>query len=181
MSAVGLLAIFLSVLPAASTANQASSNQFVIDKAEPYVYIKFDHVGKREPATEGEGSEGLWLHLVNNCSLPITVLTFDLGTNDPGAGVRYSVVPVSGFRGPSEEQLKTMPKGYATDVGTSTTIPPGGNLLFSIPRDRVAPQWYIQVRFDFALPGPKEGYNPYSLVDYTWDDLPDRYRTPQIR
>jgi len=86
------------------------------------------------------------------------------------------VVPVPGFRGPSEGQLKSMPNGYATDVGTSVTILPGGTLLFSIPLDRVTPQWYIQVRFEFALPGPKEGYNPYSLVDFTWEDLPDRYR-----
>lgn len=179
MSTIGLLAIFLSMMIPVASASPIAPNQFVIDKDAPYVYIRFDHVGKREPATEGDGSEGLWLRLVNNCNLPITVLTFDLGTGDPGVGVRYSVVPVSGFRGPSEEQLKTMPKGYATDVGTASKISPGGNLLFSIPLDRVTPRWYIQVRFDLALPGPKEGYNPYSLVDFNWDDLPDRYRTPR--
>lgn len=178
MNAIGLLAIFLSVMPLSASANPIAPDQFVINKANPYVYIKFDHLGKREPATDGEGTEGLWLRLVNNCNLPITVLTFDLGTGDPGVGVRYSVVPVSGFRGPTEEQLKTMPKGYSTDVGTSVKIPPGGNLLFSVPLNRVTPRWYIQLRFDLALPGPGEGYHPYSLVDFTWDDLPDRYRTP---
>lgn len=179
MSVISFLAIILALAPASPMTSSITTNQFVINRAEPYVYIKFDHVGKRKPATEGEESEGLWLRLVNNCNLPISVLTFDLGTGDPGVGVPYSVVPISGFRGPSEDQLKTMPHGYASDVGTSAKIPPGGNLLFSIPLDRVTPQWYIRVRFDFALPGPKEGYNPYSLVDFTWEDMPDRYRLPQ--
>ena len=84
----------------------------------------------------------------------------------------YSVVPVSGFRGPSEQQLKMMPEGYDFDVGTSTKISSGASLLFSIPLDRVKPEWYIQVRFDFSLPGPRRGYNPYSVADFTWEDLP---------
>jgi hypothetical protein len=180
MKAAGLLAIFLAVASTPALAVPIAPSRFVIDSAEPYVYLKFDHTGKRKAATAGEGSEGLWLRLVNNCNLPITVLTFDLGTGDPGIGVPYSVVPVSGFRGPSEKQLKTMPHGYATDVGSSAKIPPGGTLLFSVPLDRVTPRWYIQARFDLALPGPRDGYNPYSLVDFSWDDLPDRYRTQAI-
>jgi len=179
MRATGLLAVFIAVAQVSSMTGHIPPNQFVINKSEPYVYIKFDHMGKRKPTTEGESPEGVWLRVVNNCNLPITILTFDLGTGDRGVGVPYSVVPVSGFRGPSEEQLKTMPSGYVTDVGTSSEIPPGGDLLFSVPLNRITPQWYIQIRFDFALSGPKEGYNPYSLVDFRWDDLPDRYRASQ--
>jgi hypothetical protein len=180
MRAIGLLAILLAVVPASSVKNPIAPNQFVINTAEPYVYIKFDHIGKRQPVNEGDGSEGLWLRLVNNCNVPIKILTNGLGTNDPGVSIPYSVIPRSGMMdGLSVEKLKTMPTGYAADVGTPVTLAPGENLLFSVPRNRVTPLWHIQIRFDFALPGEQAEYNPYSLVDFTWDLLPDRSRTAQ--
>ena len=79
----GPLVVFSAFLSGMAQTHPTVPSQFVIDPAEPYVYIKFDHIGRRKPATEGEGSEGLWLRLVNNCNLPITVFTFDLGTGDP--------------------------------------------------------------------------------------------------
>jgi hypothetical protein len=41
---------------------------FVLDESKPYGYIAFDHVAKRKPLSETEGTTGLWLRLVvNNC------------------------------------------------------------------------------------------------------------------
>jgi hypothetical protein len=155
-----------------------AASDFVIDASKPYVYVKFDHKGDRKPAAEDEGTKGLWLHLVNNCRLPINVVVFDLGTGDPGVGVNYSVVPLGGIHGPSVDQREKMPHGFHSDTGTTVDILPGRYLLFSIPSDRVGKHWYIQVRFDFTLPGPMEGYHPYSLVDFMWEDIPKGSRSP---
>jgi hypothetical protein len=174
ISALISVAVFFSITTLASS---IAPSQFVIDSSKPYVYVIFDHIGNRKPAAEDEEVEGMWLRLVNNCNLSITTMTFDLGTGERGLGVNYSVVPVLGLRRPSEERIKKMPKGYSFHIGTFARIPPGGSLLFSIPFDRVSPEWYIQLRFDFLLPGPKEGYNPYSLVDFSWEDIPERFRT----
>lgn len=167
------------VASAFALAGPITDRNFVIDSSKPYVYVKFDHIGNRKPAAEGEEeSKVLWLRLVNNCNLPITVRTFDLGTGVPGVGVNYSVVPVSGILRSPDAQVKKIPTGYDFDVGTLVEVAPGENLLFSIPLDRVSPRWFIQVRFDLALPGPKNGYEPYSLVDFSWEDIPEKERAP---
>jgi hypothetical protein len=149
---------------------------FTLDTSKPYVYIKFDHIGNRMPSNEGEEPKGLWLRLVNNSKLSITLSTFDLGTGVPGVGLNYLVVPAGGVHAPDEKERTQIPTGYNFHVGTAVTILPGHDLLFSVPLNSVSRYWYIQVRFDFVLRPLKEGYNPYSLVDFTWWDLPERYR-----
>ncbi len=47
--------------------------RFLLDGSRPYAYLQFDHVGVRKPIEAGEGSEGLWLRIVNNCVVPIAV------------------------------------------------------------------------------------------------------------
>src|ERR1700722_8227643 len=73
---------------------QKRTSSFVIDPSKPYVYLKFDHVGKRQPLSPHEPDKGLWIRLVNNCRLPITVATFDTETTDPGIAVHDAIVPV---------------------------------------------------------------------------------------
>jgi hypothetical protein len=141
-------------LHAASSSAQVLAQDFEIDKSKPFVYIKFDHFGDRKPVSDSESAKGLWLRLVNNCRLPIGVNVLGLGTGDPGVAVNFEVVPTAGRDAPDAEQRKKMPFGYAADVGTLVTIPPKGNLLFSVPAESVTKQWYIQVRFGFVLPGP---------------------------
>lgn len=46
---------------------QKNTSTFVIDQSEPYVYLKFDHTGRRQPLSSHEPDKGLWLRLVNNC------------------------------------------------------------------------------------------------------------------
>jgi len=157
----------------------AQPNPFVLDPAKPFAYVKFDHVGKRKPALEGESTRGLWLRLVNNCRLPITVITFDLGTGDPAAGLNYTVVPAGGMRpvhDPSSTRVPEMPRGYSSDTGSVATIAPGQDLLFSIPGDQVTESWHIQLNFNFDLPEPREGVNPRGVVAFYWDGIPQKDR-----
>jgi hypothetical protein len=157
----------------------AQPNTFVLDPARPFVYVKFDHVGSRKPALEGEGARGLWLRLVNNCRLPITVLTFDLGTGDPAAGLNYTVVPAGGMRparDPEPRRATKMPRGYSSDTGSPARVAPGQDLLFSIPMDHVTEFWHIQLNFDFDLPEPREGVNPRGVVTFYWENIPQKYR-----
>ena len=72
------LALLMALLFATGMAAPITSGQFVIDGSKPYAYVSFDHIGDRRPAAESEESKGLWLRLVNNCNLPITIMTFDL-------------------------------------------------------------------------------------------------------
>jgi hypothetical protein len=178
------LASAIVLLGTASTAlAQISAKNFEIDDTKPYVYIKFDHLGDRKPVNDWESMKGLWLRLVNNCRLPISISVLDPGTGDPGAIVNFEVVPYAGYGAPDSEQRKKMPFGYSADIGTLVTIPPKGDFLFSVPAESVTKQWYIQVRFDFVLPKPKSGnfqpsgnYEPYSVVDFDWYIIPEKYR-----
>jgi hypothetical protein len=182
-----LLAVAMLLNHAASGLAQLSAKNFEIDKSKPYVYIKFDHLGDRKPANDWESTKGLWLRLVNNCRLPIGISVLGLGTGDPGVAVNFEVVPTAGRDAPDSEQRKKMPFGYAADIGTLMTIPPKGDLLFSVPAESVTKQWYIEVRFGFVLPKPKsinhqpsENYEPYSVVDFTWYMLPEQYRKSEV-
>ena len=167
----------------ASCRAQISARNFEIDDTKPYAYIKFDHVGDRKPVNDSESRNGMWLRLVNNCRLPISISVLDPGTGDPGAVVNYEVVPMSGRSAPNAEQRKKMPSGYAADIGTLVTIPPKGDFLFSIPAESVTKEWYIQIRFDFVFPKPKSknfqptgNYEPYSVADFDWYNIPEQYR-----
>lgn len=185
----GWLAV-VSTMMSWSTASQAvaqiSSKNFVIDDTKPYVYIKFDHVGTRKPSNDWESTKGLWLRLVNNCRLPISISVMDPGTGESGVALSFEVVPESGLFGPDAEQRKKMPFGYSFDIGTLVTIPPKGDLLFSVPAESVTKQWYIQVRFQFLLPEPKTkkfvpsgNYDPYLVADFDWDNIPEKYRVDE--
>src|ERR1700688_3413551 len=64
----------------ASPQSQKSGNRnsFVINPNRPYVYLKFDHIGKGIQRWESEPTSRIWLLLTNNCRLPITVNTYGL-------------------------------------------------------------------------------------------------------
>ena len=91
----------------------------MIDPSKPYVYLIFDHIGKREPISKHEPATGIWLRLVNNCRVPVIIATFDPGTGDPGLGVYDEIisVPANGpsVRSPSkavESSEEQPPEGY---------------------------------------------------------------------
>lgn len=158
---------------------------FAIEQSKPYVYIKFDHIAKRKPLSDDEAPNGLWLRLVNNCRVPISVHFFDPGTGDPGLGLYDEIVPLSvGISyvdasgilhdGPGPEKA---PKGYSpeTDVVSTKIIEPGDNLLFSVPLRHVSPHWFLRVRFE-VVPKKGPGVQPYSYVEFSWTDIPEKLR-----
>jgi hypothetical protein len=152
----------------------AAPDGFVIDPTLPFVFIKFDHAGPRQAAIEGEGSDGIWFRIVNNCRVPITVETFDPGTADPGVGINYAVVP-----NPATPSGRPHPDGYSFHVVTSSVVGPGRNILFSLPLRNMGSDWHIEVRFEFALPEIRSGTQPHILTSFYWTDLPKALRDQQ--
>jgi len=182
---------------------QQPSDRFVIDASKPFAYIKFDHIADRKQPLPNQSPKGLWLRLVNNCRLPIAVSANGPEPGEPGVTIEYDVIPVStsgfpvsgrfpapnGSSSPSHDEATPdtntePPKGYSTEVASLLTIPPGGNLLFSVPLDAVkecrhleGPRpfsacWYLQVPFQFLLPKARNPEAPKILVDFGWQDIP---------
>ncbi|MGB2900929.1 MAG: hypothetical protein WBB89_16835 [Candidatus Acidiferrum sp.] len=181
------LVLGLSTMPFWLEAGPRNDN-FLINPSKHYAYLKFDHVGEREPLSPDEPTKGLWLRFVNNCRLPIVVAIFDAGADNLGVGVFDEVIPATAklpivdYGGPIKPKPKAPPqeeppKGYfAPDFISATIILPGKDLLFSVPLNHVGPAWYLQVRFYFALPGEGYGTGPYSVVSFDWQDIPEKFR-----
>jgi hypothetical protein len=193
-----VLALFLcmavSSAPSAVDA-RPKTGDFLIDPSKHYVYLKFDHVGDRKPLAPNETTKGLWLRLVNNCQIPITVAIFNTENAGPdhGVGIYDEVVPLGikgltvRFGGPAENRPKptalskeaSPPPGYPLpDVFSTTTISPGESLLFNLPLNHVGPSWSLQIRFYLELPGDSYGTGPYSVVSFDWQDVPEKFREP---
>jgi hypothetical protein len=171
--------VLFSVLSASAASAQVQKKppSFVIDPSQPYVYLKFDHVGKRQPLSRHELDRGLWIRLVNNCRLPITVATFDTETSDPGIGVDDEIVPVD-LNAPSEQPNESIPEGYSSgDVVNTTTVAPGTSLLLSLLANHVGRSWELQIRFYLNVAGQDSyGYGPYSVASFNWPDVPKQFR-----
>jgi hypothetical protein len=186
------LSLILVVFLISARAQNKTAQPFVLDQAKPYVYIAFDHSGRRKPLGPGESKQGFWLRFVNNCRVPVTIGTFGTGTGDPGIGVLDEVVPIptTGFGGIPEapetgpsKPTASPPEGYYAEVHSSMTVHPGENVLFSVPSDHLSPSWYLRVRFTLDVPRAKvvdRPYNqPYSYADFRWEQLPDEVRHPK--
>jgi hypothetical protein len=176
--------IHILLLGTLGTTFQLASQEFVIDQTMPYVYIKLDHVGTRTPILEGESTKGLWLRLVNNCRVPISVISHDTGTRDPGVAINHEVVPndiasIPTLLGPEstppDRDDAKAPPGYLFHVGTRAVIPPGGTLLFSVPANHVSPSWFLRVPFTL-VPANNHTAQPSSQAVFTWTDLPEKFR-----
>jgi hypothetical protein len=50
-----------------------TAQTFRLDPHRPLVYLKFDHIGQGRRMNDQEPSTRIWLHLINNCRLPITI------------------------------------------------------------------------------------------------------------
>ncbi len=174
------------LVSAISLGAQDVMQKFVINPDKPYVYLKFDHIGKRKPLNRHEPDTGLWLRMENNCKVPIIVQVFDPGTGDPGVGVYDEVIPLDlnapplgrGIR-PGEKPFpetpqERPPKGYSPqEIVNTETIDPQHDLLFSVPINHVGHSWYFQVQFFL---GSEYGYGPRSLLDFAWVDIPEKFR-----
>jgi len=84
-----LLLVTLGFLLPASRAQKpttydlAQGSNFIIDPSKPSVYLEVDHIGPRKALRDGEPGVGIWLHLKNNCRLPIVVLEIGKPAESP--------------------------------------------------------------------------------------------------
>ncbi len=189
--AVVLCSLFFENALFTPTHAQKSASSFVIDPSRPYAYLQFDHVGKRQPLSRHEPDRGLWLRLVNNCRLPITVGTFDSETGGVGIAPYDEVVPVDTHALPTpfpsnqdknppnnDDANEQIPEGYPSgEIVNTTTVEPGTSLLLSLPANHVGPSWYLQIRFYLKTPHQDYyGSGPYSVVSFGISDVPKQFR-----
>lgn len=182
------------------------AKQFVIDENRPFVYIKFDHVGPGIRWSEEEPSTRIWLHLENNCRIPIQVIANGVPDGSPKdeVGIQHKVVPNPPLRGlvtysfpvrpkppgvsnpeqhTSTPEVEEMPRGYMADVGSIVTIMPGKDILFSIPINHLSERWHVEIHFEFDLPkgkgsrDPKVSLGPSMVIEYSMEDLPPEFRS----
>ncbi len=124
----------------------------VLNSARPYVYVEFDHAGRREPVEDGEPTEGLWLRLVNNSNFTINVETMDTATRSKLVLVPDTITTIPQKIPRSRLVPKRMPVGYASRLGTVQAIASGKDLVFSVPSNHVSQFWSLQVPFEFDVP-----------------------------
>lgn len=172
------------------TAAQGVSKSFVIDASNPYVYLKFDHVGRRVPLSLSEPHEGLWLRLVNNCRVPVVVTLYNSGPDGLAlfdeiipAGPSISPAMGEGTMGPDGQPIEHQkepegkpPQGYSAEVSSTTSIQPGKSLLFSVPIDHVSLYWYLEVRVTLTPPDSHEVSEPETPLSFHWSDIPKSVR-----
>jgi hypothetical protein len=172
-----------------------NGNSFVINPNRPYVYLKFDHIGKGIQRSESEPTSRIWLLLTNNCRLPITVNTYGVPDGSPKdeQGVMDMIVAIepprvmfSGIMRDGTVVPKPfvkanpdeLPHDYWFEVGSFQSIPPGKALLFSVPINHVGPQWSFEIPFHFEVTkgkfprDPSVGGLPQMAFHYTMYDLP---------
>jgi hypothetical protein len=63
MRSLSLIALVSLVV---ANAQSQTAQSFVLNDSKPYVYIAFDHSGKRKPLGKSEDKQGFWLKFVNN-------------------------------------------------------------------------------------------------------------------
>ena len=176
--------------------NQASASPgFVIDENRPYVYLRFDHVGKGVRFSEGEPTQRVWLRFVNNCRAGIVLRTFAAPEGSPKdeVGVMHDVVkdvqflireiemepPALDAQSSEPHQEAKMPTGYNFDFSLAESIPPGKFLLFSVPVTHLSKSWHIEIPYTFNLPagkGPRQpivGGEPKMVLLYSGWYLPE--------
>jgi hypothetical protein len=184
------------------TAQDQPRQDFVIDKTKPYVYLKFDHIGPRIPVQNGEGNKGIWLRVVNNCHIPIVLLGFNPPKGDPGVGLFDEIVreeplltfsanpepepepqsadvntpkaPVANENSEASDQQNhdQMPEGYSFELPGAIHVPPGQEILFSVPMNHVTDEWYLRVRFALDLDKSSATLGPYTYLPFHFYEIP---------
>ncbi len=78
-------------------------------------------------------------------------------------------------------QKVDLPRGYidlnAPSSAVLRVIPPGAEVLLSVPANHVGESWHMEVPFRFAIEPHVNLRQPYSYVAFFWDDLPEAYRS----
>jgi hypothetical protein len=196
-----LVVLFVVSLARLGAQGLDSPTSFVINPNRTYIYLKFDHLGPGIPRSEDEPRTRAWLWLVNNCRVGVVVA--ENGTPDGSPKeerqIMYDVVPtIAPSRGVivfgakvgdiKPEQKKParsvpgdsekMPRGYMEEVGSSESIAPGEQILFSVPANHFSERWHIEIPYTFDLPQGKccrdadIGGEPKMVIEYSLWDLP---------
>jgi hypothetical protein len=169
---------------------QGVPDSFVIDKSKPFAYLVFDHIGPRKPAQLGEGSEGIWLRVVDNCRIPIVFRSESAPEGDSGSTLEDEVVPVVPMLEilltPEEldaskqrsldrrEALKHKPDGYQFEVSGVLRIEPGKDALFSVPRNHVGRFWFMRVKFALEVSRSALSIGPFTYLDFYDYQIPKK-------
>jgi hypothetical protein len=183
--------ILILLLATGAFAQESNISNFVLDTSKPYVYLKFDHIGSRQPRFQGEGNTGLWLRAVNNCRLPILFEGHNALPGESGFYLFHEVVEeelymtildktieeIEKDKKLKQQKLKSKPWGYSDDTGGRIWIQPGKDILFSVPINHVDDDWYIRVEFTFALYDSSSLSNgPVSYLTFKKWDIPKQFR-----
>jgi len=99
------LCLFLNTANAAqvgSFKDGVDYSKFLIDANKPYIYLELDHIGPMKPLRNDKPNTGLWLHLKNNCRLPIVILAIGKSPENPNEGIVL------------EDEIVPNPQGQAT-------------------------------------------------------------------
>lgn len=146
--------------------------------------LQFDHTGPRKPIQSGEITQGLWLKIVNNCEVPISVKTYGWTLGDPAASVLDEVIPIKvaaplvledSEQSPASDKnnlYSSMPHGYSTENSTMARILPGTSLLFGVPRNHVGPNWFLRVVVILNVSQPSAGLGPWTELDFFNGQIP---------
>jgi hypothetical protein len=196
------LLLSLAICPAA--VGQQPASDFVLDPDKPYVYLQFDHVGPRISNREGEGNVGLWLRIVNNCRIPISVpalspipgipgdILFDEVATDPvtmrvwsedlsAASADAPVGTPAG--GPSTEVSaksapagvkNNPPRGYSGELYNMFRVLPGKDILFSVPISHVQNGYYMRVWFVLDAGRSTPETGPHSYLNFFEYQIPPK-------
>jgi hypothetical protein len=180
--------LLVALLVATTCLAQEHKSNFLIDPSKPYVYLKFDHIGKRAPMYAGEGQQGLWLRLVNNCRIPVEVATYQDIAGNPGVPVPDEIIKNSAIRGPKPADAgqqnrdgdvppSELPDGYPSDVPETVLVEPGTSIVFGVPLNHVSPRWHLQVQVALHFSTVRRVSQPQTGVAFFWTDIPEKFRT----
>jgi hypothetical protein len=185
----------LMIMTLAARAQNLATNDFVVDKSKPYVYLRFDHVGPRKPVQDGEGNVGLWIRVVNNCRIPIVLQSFSMPPGTAGVGIFDEVVeneptlqvfstPQEGKQIQRDERLrkaKHKPHGYSSETSGVVRIQSGSEILFSVPLNHVDEDWHMQIRFALDLLNSSMVSGPFTYLPFYEWDIPKEFRASKAQ
>ena len=184
---LAIRALSLVICLSIASIAQEKPTDFVLDSSMPYVYLKFDHVGPRTPLLPGEDPEGLWLRIVNNCRVPISVRSFGMTPDNQGISVFDEVIParsagveihhdISVEDPPAKQPMKPLPHGYSAELYSTIQILPGKDLLISVPRNHVSRDWFMRVTIALDFDKSSRGVGPRTELDFFEDLIPMQSR-----
>lgn len=141
-----------------------------IKKGMPTIYITFERIGARKPLEQGESNEGVWLRLHNNTRWPLTLAMNGVPKEYGDAALFYDVL--------SEGKVIVERKCHAC---SSNQLSPGNSLLFSVPREVLAKEGAIRVKFSYGWERTDDvfaGREPQHFVYFYSSKLPPQVKNP---